>query len=300
MAEKSNAGAAGKRDSFGCATSALDDDRTINSSSLTFHRKRAVNGGPGQVTMAAGRGYLLGLSVEGGHRRRIFHGHHSTAHDFTPSSIYLRNLGDPYKADLSGEFDFTLIEIGQSALAELADGADMPGINELSEITAEADPVLGNLAKALFSSAHDERERSSMFIDQISIAMGVHILRKYGNGRARPTDRRCRLSRSSEARAKEIILSRLAASISIDDVATACNLSRGHFTKAFREATGKTPHQWLIEQRIERACSMMLTPGLTLAEISVACGFADQSHLTRAFSVSTGTTPGAWRRQMLS
>jgi transcriptional regulator GlxA family with amidase domain len=33
-----------------------------------------------------------------------------------------------------------------------------------------------------------------------------------------------------------------------------------------------------------------------LADVALACGFADQSHFTRVFSAATGLPPGAWRR----
>jgi AraC family transcriptional regulator len=36
---------------------------------------------------------------------------------------------------------------------------------------------------------------------------------------------------------------------------------------------------------------------LPLADIAVACGFADQSHLTRVFSKTFRISPAAWRRQ---
>jgi AraC family transcriptional regulator len=80
------------------------------------------------------------------------------------------------------------------------------------------------------------------------------------------------------------------------DVARACGLSRGHFTKAFRVATGLTPHQWLQRYRVDKAKTLLLNPSSSIAEIAGACGFADQSHLTRVFSRLVGSTPALWRR----
>jgi AraC family transcriptional regulator len=57
-----------------------------------------------------------------------------------------------------------------------------------------------------------------------------------------------------------------------------------------------TPHEWLQTCRVERAKDMMMAADLSLAEVALACGFADQSHFTRIFTRKTGSTPGAWKR----
>ncbi len=83
--------------------------------------------------------------------------------------------------------------------------------------------------------------------------------------------------------------------ISITDVASACGLSTDHFIRAFRRRMRTTPHRWLVERRVERARLLLRGSG-SLAEIALACGFADQSHFTRVFTRMVGCPPGAWRR----
>jgi transcriptional regulator GlxA family with amidase domain len=88
----------------------------------------------------------------------------------------------------------------------------------------------------------------------------------------------------------------LAGRLSLADLAQACGLSIRHFTRAFRQSTGLSPHQWLVRQRVERAKALLQGSSSTLSEIALACGFADQSHFSRLFSRATGTSPGVWRR----
>ena len=135
-----------------------------------------------------------------------------------------------------------------------------------------------------------------LFVDQMSVAMGTYLLEKYGGAPMADARRSRLLSRSQEARAKEMLRSKFDGSISITEIAGACNLSRSYFIHAFRETTGQTPHQWLIAQRLERARALLMDFEYPLADIAAACGFADQSHFTRVFARSMGTPPGSWRR----
>lgn len=84
---------------------------------------------------------------------------------------------------------------------------------------------------------------------------------------------------------------------SLDDVARSLNMSRGYFCRAFRTSTGTSPHQWRLRARVERAMELLNEGTASIADVAIACGFADQSHLTRVFVRIVGIGPGAWRRQ---
>jgi AraC family transcriptional regulator len=81
--------------------------------------------------------------------------------------------------------------------------------------------------------------------------------------------------------------------VSLADIAGAAHLSPYHLTRVFKKATGISPHQYLVQVRVNSARSL-LTAGAgdrSLAEIAAAVGFADQSHLTRHFKRMLGITP---------
>ena len=60
---------------------------------------------------------------------------------------------------------------------------------------------------------------------------------------------------------------------------------------------GQTYSDFVTRHRITRAKQMLLLTEDPIAEIALACGFADQSHLTRLFRRTVGRPPGVWRRQ---
>jgi transcriptional regulator GlxA family with amidase domain len=84
--------------------------------------------------------------------------------------------------------------------------------------------------------------------------------------------------------------------VTIAQLADDCGLSTSQFARAFRQSTDRPPHRWLRQRRVERAQELLLTSDKTLAEITRACGFNDQTHLTRVFGKTVGTSPGVWRR----
>lgn len=83
---------------------------------------------------------------------------------------------------------------------------------------------------------------------------------------------------------------------SIAELAELVDLSKGHFSRAFRISTGLSPRQWIIHQRVKLAIRKLAHSSESLAEIAQSCGFSEQSHFTRTFTQVTGTSPGAWRR----
>jgi helix-turn-helix protein len=72
----------------------------------------------------------------------------------------------------------------------------------------------------------------------------------------------------------------------------------GTFCPCLQADDRPEPHRWLMERRIEKAKQLLTDTTLSLAEIAIACGFADQSHFTRAFSRTAHSSPGAWRRYL--
>ena len=84
-------------------------------------------------------------------------------------------------------------------------------------------------------------------------------------------------------------------SITLDDLSRISQMSKYYLLRMFSAQTGLTPHAYLSHVRAARAKEMM-DKGLSLAEISLAAGFFDQSHLNRIFKRIYGITPGLYCR----
>jgi AraC family transcriptional regulator len=97
-------------------------------------------------------------------------------------------------------------------------------------------------------------------------------------------------------RAREILCANLDGRVPLKEVARECRLSVSHFSRAFRCSMGVAPHSWLLARRVEVAKEKLRDGRLSLFDVALVCGFADQSHLTRVFTRIVGVSPGAWRR----
>src|ERR1700722_619969 len=75
----------------------------------------------------------------------------------------------------------------------------------------------------------------------------------------------------------------LGSKIEIGRIAEHVSLSKSHFSRAFKLSMGSSPMVYVSMRRVERAKLMMTSTGQQLAEIALACGFADQSHFNRCF-----------------
>lgn len=82
--------------------------------------------------------------------------------------------------------------------------------------------------------------------------------------------------------------------LSLEDICTACGLSRAYLIRAFRQHYGLTPHGYLLDQRVQLARAQ-LRQGRAIAEVAQEAGFADQAHLQRAFKKHLAATPGHYR-----
>ena len=91
----------------------------------------------------------------------------------------------------------------------------------------------------------------------------------------------------------------LASEISLRDLADVACLSPHYFLSAFKKATGKTPHRFLIEMRIAKSRELLMKPQMSIAAVALAVGFSSQSHFTTVFGRLTKTTPASYRAHIL-
>jgi AraC-like DNA-binding protein len=244
--------------------------------------------------------YMIVIQIHGKNSRELWlDGRPIKTEPLSAGGVVFHDMRQGPRFYFHDPLDSVNFYLSRNTLDTIADEADAPRISDLNFTPGVGvmDQVVGELTRLLLPAFDNPDQVFQLFADHISLALGTHIAQSYGGMRSLPAPSRGGLATWQERRAKELMSAHLQRDISIADVATECSLSAGHFARAFRRSTGLSPHQWLLQRRIDEAHGLLHDRKLSLAEIARACGFADQSHFTKAYGRLRGIAPGAWRRQ---
>jgi AraC-like DNA-binding protein len=86
--------------------------------------------------------------------------------------------------------------------------------------------------------------------------------------------------------------------LTLDELSEEAGIHPVHLSRVFRKCMGTGIGEHVHRLRVRAACEQMIKPEISIAEVSLATGFADQSHFTRAFRRVTGMTPAEFRAQL--
>jgi AraC family transcriptional regulator len=126
--------------------------------------------------------------------------------------------------------------------------------------------------------------------------LGVLAHRHGEHGTHARTDERT-LGAAQQRRLSDLIQQELGAKLSLSRLAQEVGLSPQHFARLFKATYGTTPHQYVQTLRIEAAVeALRRNPGVPIAQVALACGFASHSHMTELMRRRLGVRPSALRR----
>lgn len=89
----------------------------------------------------------------------------------------------------------------------------------------------------------------------------------------------------------------LEAEICLNALAREVGISIFYFSRMFKNSIGKSPHQFIIEQRIDYAKWLLKNSDEPLNQIALRCGWSNQSNFSTAFKRIVGVTPKFYRFQ---
>jgi AraC family transcriptional regulator, carnitine catabolism transcriptional activator len=98
-------------------------------------------------------------------------------------------------------------------------------------------------------------------------------------------------------RALSLIEAGVGQSITVNELARRCGISRRELLRLFRKELNNTPSRILSQRRLDRARSLILNTGLPMTTIAESVGFSSQSHLTSSYHNEFGITPAQQRRE---
>jgi AraC family transcriptional regulator len=135
----------------------------------------------------------------------------------------------------------------------------------------------------------------SLFGEAIGAALALHLAQHYSTRSGATRQLTGGVAEASLRRVLEYIQANLAGDLHLQELAEVADLSTFHFAKLFKRSTGCSPHQFVLQRRLERAKDLLRNPRISLSEVSLRAGFADQSHLSNVFRRFVGLTPARFR-----
>lgn len=89
----------------------------------------------------------------------------------------------------------------------------------------------------------------------------------------------------------------LDSTISVDDMAEHACTSRRSFDRRFRASVGMSPKQWLIQQRLQRVCTLLESTRLDIEQVAQKSGFEQAMNLRHHFRKQFNISPTQYRQQ---
>ena len=218
------------------------------------------------------------------------------AKPYQRGAVTIIDLRKPSFAYVPSPFDALNFYVPMTALDEYGDSEGLPRIDAVTCSFGTFDPVIEHLGSALLPFLDQQELASRLLLDQVHQALCAHLIANCAGTRAPVPQVRGGLAPWQKRRAEEMLRENLQRDVGLADVARQCGLSAGHFSRAFRQSFGATPHLWLERRRIEAVKDLLLHSSMALTDIAIACGFAAAPSLIRSFRRVVGTTPAQWRR----
>ena len=197
------------------------------------------------------------------------------------------------------EQDDIYLHLEPDFIRSVAEGADLnPDKIEIVTSLESRSPVIESMARMAFDELQrdDNATGSNLYADSVANLLAVQLLREYSSSRMPPEKRYVNgLTNRKLSIVLDLIENDLAEDLSLKILANAAGLSEYHFLRMFKQSTGYTPHQYVINQRIERAKELLQKTDMSVTEIAYLLGFSTPAHFTHHFRRKTGVTPSTLR-----
>jgi AraC family transcriptional regulator len=173
-------------------------------------------------------------------------------------------------------------------------GADV-ALFVMPDRLAIADPLMEQMCRTLAEAM--DAAWGELYAESAAQVLATHILTRHGglsNG-ALDGSRTRRLDDRRLRRAVDYMRAHFAEALTLETLAGEAAMSRFHFVRLFKNATGLTPHAFLVRLRMQQARSRLAAGEDRIGEVAAACGYESPAHFAAAFRRHVGVPPRVYR-----
>jgi AraC family transcriptional regulator len=157
--------------------------------------------------------------------------------------------------------------------------------------------------RALMTAVNIERTAGfpsgQLFLQSIEVALAAVLVRMYSLSTKARRPIKGGLSDIGRRNVIDLVRSRISEDISLADMAAVTGLSITRFSHIFKKSMGESPHQFVLQQRVQHAKELLVSLNLRMIDIALASGFKTQQHFARTFRNMSRLSPTEYQRLKL-
>ncbi|OBG52212.1 helix-turn-helix transcriptional regulator [Mycolicibacterium fortuitum] len=217
--------------------------------------------------------------------------------DWGPSGRTLPSVGDIWVVP-AGDKCASLVEGDTAEYCEIAIPDQLLGETTLIPRVKHRDPLIHQMVERIYEVADRDDALAQLLTDSVSETLRLLLTDMYTvDPPQRAEHRPDVLDAPTRSKIIEFLEDGMDSDIHLDALAQLTGMSVQAFIGAFRRAFHTTPYQFLLDLRIDRAKTLLLTTQQTVAEIASSVGFSTPSHFATAFRRRVGICPSIYRHR---
>ncbi|WP_026735834.1 helix-turn-helix transcriptional regulator [Fischerella sp. PCC 9605] len=215
----------------------------------------------------------------------------------TTGTIAIIPAGTLHRCLWQKDVQFMFVAVEPKLLVSLGAEVDAPtDIELIPEFATKQDPLIQGIVLSLKEELGYDRQGSNLYVEQLTTTLIIHLLKKYSVRKPQILNYGDGLPKHKLQQTLEYINVHLDQDIKLADLAGTVGMSQYYFVRLFKQSMGIAPYQYVIQQRVERAKQLLKQGKVTITDIALQCGFANQSHFTKHFRQLTGVTPKTYQQ----
>lgn len=212
-----------------------------------------------------------------------------------PGSLILIPPGTTDRLRWKGHSERVILSVRADRIDELGRGLGAARTPEFKADWALFDPALRNLVAEMGREAESAWPLGGLYAELLALGLETQLLRRHALAPLSFPALKGGLGLPKLRRAMEYMNANMQEDVRLEAIAKELELSASHFAHEFRNSTGQTPYQYLLEQRISKAKNLLRHTRWPVQYISSLVGFRSPVNFVRTFRQRVGSTPAVWR-----
>ena len=270
------------------------DGPSVSRFELTYHRVAQ----PGELRETVSR-YRACLMLNGPVSLAWKSGGREDRRELLAGDLCTESPGCFRSISWNAPLEFLRLEISPSMMAELiGENASNKDVTLIAH-RGLRDANFSTLMQMLYAAAKPVETSGGdrLFCEQLGRTLAAYLYEHYcgrpANGRA-ATCLPGKILKTVLAYIDE----RITESIGVEDLARHAGISHFYFSRLFRNTVGRSPAQYILDRRMERAKELLGNMNLSFAEVARRTGFPNERSFASAFRTRNGNTPSRYRRTL--